>query len=159
MGTISEDFCILEFPPHKNLWKQDYWKYSTCGMSDLSIIPAIELHLFSYKQDETLIELLTAIAYYHRISDARLNLHHTVNFGRPWENNSICIYGLISLPYVHGPSLEIFNFQEYQVKCYWLIPITFNERNFKKEYGIELLEEKFEESKVDLLNPHRLSIV
>ena len=41
----------------------------------------------------------------------------------------------------------------------WLIPITANERDYKKEYGVEALETLFEENSLDYLNPLRASLV
>lgn len=152
MKTVNADFCIVEFPPHG---ERNMWTYATLGMSHFKQ-PSIELHLFSSEQDYSLVELLTVIAYYH-IVDKQLDLGHTVNFGRPWQGNSSCAYGFISLPYLDGPELE--SVEKYSVKCCWLIPITKEERNFKAEYGIESLEEKFETVGLNFIDINRESAV
>lgn len=82
--------------------------YATRCMSQPSDDGRLELHLLcrptgSVQSD--LVELLTAVAHYHR-TGAALGLGHTVNFGRPWLSGSRCTYGLISLPYFDGPWLE-----------------------------------------------------
>jgi hypothetical protein len=80
-----------------------------------------------------------------------------VNFGEPVLPGSLCTQGLISLPYLDGPSLEWL--AEPRVRFLWLIPITGREVAFKKKFGTEALEEQFEKRQFDLLNPHRDSVV
>jgi len=114
----------------------------------------VELIVYASKADEALVELLTISASYHR-NGAPLNLHHTVNIGQPWIDKSNCNHGLISLPYLDGPQLEIFSFAGYEVHCYWMIPVTEKEKNYKSKYGWEALEKLFENNKLDYLNPDR----
>lgn len=118
----------------------------------------IELHVLSNKEDATLIELLTVTASFHR-NDANLGLHHTVNFGRPWQDDSACSYGFISLPYLMGENLELFNFEGGYLRNLWLLPITERERNYKAENGWDALEQRFEDGKLDYLSPQRTSCV
>jgi hypothetical protein len=151
-----DNFKVLEFSPTKN---RDMWTYATCGMSTMDEEIPIELHIFSRKQDKKLVELLTVIAYYHR--ENNLGLFHTVNFGESWQGNSKCTYGLISLPYLDGPTLENLYLQpiDENLKFYWLIPIYENEVEYKKKYGIEKLENKFDETSFNYLDPNRNSVV
>src|ERR1700743_2734401 len=95
MSRLSEEFRILEYSPNT---QRTMWTYATCGMSSFDDTDPIELHIFSQKQDKGLVELLTAIAHYH-MTGVKLNINHIVNFGNPWQDESICTYGLISLPY------------------------------------------------------------
>lgn len=137
------------------------WAYCTCCMSQKQDTNPIELHIFSEKKDESLIELLTAIVYYHKNIN-KLNIWHTVNFGRGWQDDSSCNYGLISLPYLDGPKLENLYLDDATEKCvkfYWLIPITKLEVDYKKEYGIDALELLFEKQSFNYLNPYRKSVV
>lgn len=152
MRNFNPDFCVLEFPPYTG---RDMWTYATDGMS-LGNKDSIELHIFSNKQDSSLVELLTVVAYYS-FTDVQLNLGETVNFGKPWQESSLCAYGLISLPYLDGPELE--EMLEYPTKCYWLIPITQQERNFKAKFGLEALEEQFDLTQIDYVNPNRPSAI
>src|ERR1700754_4605526 len=99
---LPYDFRVLEFAPSAG---RNMWTYATCCMSQQEDNSLIELHLVSSKRDTSIVELLTAATYYHR-QTAKLGLHHTVNFGRPWQDESECTYGYISLPYLDGPSLE-----------------------------------------------------
>jgi hypothetical protein len=76
-----------------------------------------------------------------------------------WQDESPCSYGFISLPYLDGEALELFEYEGKYLRNLWLIPITKSERQYKIEYGWEALEEKFEESELDYTNPHRASCV
>ena len=152
----SNVFGVLEFQPSQ---KRPFWTYATVGMSIIVQDFPMELHVFSSIKDESIVELLTTIAYYHIDSPNKLHLWDTVNFGRGWQNHSTCEFGLISLPYLDGPSLETFNSKTKEIKFYWLIPITKEEREFKIKYGVDSLEEKFERTKFNYLNTNRESVV
>ena len=84
-----------------------------------------------------------------------------MNFGRPWTNGSTCDHGLISLPYLDGPKLEILNLPEsgITVGFLWLIPITEAELKYKKHYGLGAIEKQFEAIQFNYLDPHRHSVV
>jgi hypothetical protein len=152
---IESSFQVLEFAPSA---QRDMWTYATCGMSSWRVAHPLELHLFSASQDRELVDLLTTVAHYHQ-TEQTLGLGHTVNFGIPWQSTSQCSYGLLSLPYLDGPNLEILHSGLRQVSCYWLVPITKAERDFKKEAGLEALEELFDQQPLDYLAPLRPSVV
>ena len=114
----------------------------------------IELFIFSPRQDKAQIELVTVCASYHR-NILPLNIHHTVNIGRPWLDNSNCDHCFISLPYLDGEDLEVFSFNDKTYHCYWLIPITEKERDYKIDKGCEALEQLFEDKQLDYLKPER----
>ena len=150
--NLDHDFFILEFPPNN---KHNMFCYCTAGMSfKRNDDNLIELIIYSAKPDKTLIELLTICALYHRNGNP-LNLHHTVNIGQPWQDNSKCDHGFISLPYLDGAQLEIFKFKERETHCYWFIPITKKERDYKSNNGFEALEKLFENKQFNYLNPNR----
>lgn len=133
--------------------------YATKCMSQLIDSERIELHVLARADREAsagIIEILTAVAHYHRTC-APLGLGHTVNFGKPWLPGSACAHGLISLPYLDGPSLEWL--KEPAVRFLWVVPITESELQFKKTYGQEALEVRLEESEFDYLDPLRSSVV
>jgi Suppressor of fused protein (SUFU) len=158
-GPLSElppSFRVLEFRPTEI---RGCWTYATCCMSQPDDAAPLELHLFSPVQTEDHVELLTVVAHYHQ-TGTKLALGHTVNFGRPWLPNSLCEYGLISLPYLDGPRLEHFYTDDKSsVRFLWLLPITQTERDYKKSFGLEELEQRFDAASVDYLNPNRQSAV
>lgn len=133
--------------------------YSTVCMSQPEDESRLELHLLAGAAGEDhdeLVELLTAVAHYHR-TGTRLDLGHTVNFGRAWLPGSSCTHGLVSLPYLDGPSLEWM--ESPRVRFLWLIPVTPQEVEFKKRHGLEALEARFEKTNFDYLDPLRRSVV
>ena len=154
---LHSEFHVLEFPPNQ---KHSMFCYCTAGMSaDRLDDNLIELVVYPPKAHDSLVELLTICASYHR-NVLPLNIHHTVNIGQPWLDDSTCDHAFISLPYLDGHELEIFNFDNNkEIHCYWLIPITEKERDFKIENGCEALEQLFEEKRIDYLNPGRDSLV
>src|ERR1700750_2895029 len=80
-GPIIElpgDFAVLKFCPTRD---RNMWTYATCCMSAPYDSSPIELHLFSEIDSDEIVELLYAIAHYHR-TETHLHLNHTVNFGR-----------------------------------------------------------------------------
>jgi hypothetical protein len=152
---LPDDFRVAIFAPGK---RRNAWTYATVGMSQPGDANPIELHLLSPVETRSHVELLTAIAHYHR-TGAALGVGHTVNFGRPWLPLSKCDYGLISLPYLDGPALENVTVDDMDVRCLWLIPIGSEERRFAKDKGTEALEERFESTQFDYLDPARPSVV
>ena len=133
------------------------WTYATCGMSLPGDHHPVELHLFSNIRSDTLVELLFTVAHFHR-TGAKLDLWHTVNFGRPWLGTSACSFGLVSLPYLDGPDLENFECMGGSAKFFWLIPITKEELDLKKRGGVEALETQFEAACFDYSEPMRASV-
>jgi hypothetical protein len=154
IDKLPTDFRVLVFPPTAN---RSMWTYATWCMSQNTDANPVELHLYSSKEDTGIVELLTTLAYYHNNTSA-VDLHHTVNFGRGWQDNSPCSYGYISLPYLDGPILESLTIQNSTVKFYWLIPVTKEEVDYKVQYGAEGLEEKFDNG-FDYLNPQRKTVI
>lgn len=152
-GKLHPDFYVLEIPPgkiHSNIYV-----YCTVGMScDRKDEHLIELFVYSPIPAKAVAEMLTWCASYHR-NKLPLNLHHTVNIGQPWLGDSLCDHGFISLPYLEGLELEIFTPDDRKVHCYWFIPITEKERNYKIENGCEALEQLFEDHRFNYLNPGR----
>lgn len=152
---LPEGFCVAEFESDGHTWA-----YGTCCMSQPNDDDLLELHLFAPFQDDSHVELLTLLCHYHR-TGSQLGLGHTVNFGRPWLPNSTCLFGLISLPYLDGPVLEnhISKTSGKSIRFLWLIPITEQEREYKRQHGLEALESLLEKAVVNYLDPMRVSVV
>lgn len=156
-GPVDElpaDFRVLTIPRSPEMMA-----YATLCMSQPADKERLELHMLTKKSREKqtdIIEILTAVAHYHR-TGRPLGVGHSVNFGKPWLVGSTCTHGLISLPYLDGPDLEWL--AEPEVRFLWLIPVTQAEVDFKKKYGMEALEQQFEEKQFDFLDPLRASVV
>jgi hypothetical protein len=153
---LHSDFYILEFGPSK---RHQMWTYATVGMSlDRDDDNLIELITYSKNQDNSRVELLTLNASFHRNAEP-LNLHHTVVVGQLTDMNTTCDHGFISLPYIEGEELEIAHINGQEVNCYWFIPITEKERDYKTKFGCDALEDLFEEKQFDYLDTQRKSLV
>lgn len=153
---LPADFCVLKFKPSGS---RQMWTYATCCMSQRADNEPIELHMFSPYESDDVVELLTAVAHYHRTGH-NLGLGHTVNFGRPWISDSLCDHGFVSLPYLDGPKLEVLLIDGKRVgSFYWLIPVTKAEVEYTKANGVEALEAKFDEAKFNYLDPNRAAVV
>jgi hypothetical protein len=148
-------FHVLEFSECE---RRRMWTYASVCMSQRGDESRVELHIHSPSADESHVELLAAIAHYHR-TGSRLGLGHTVNFGRPWMAGSKCSYGLASLPYMDGPRLGSGVICGIEVRFLWLVPITRSEMEFKKRMGLAALEGHFEAKELDYLDPTRPSVV
>lgn len=159
-GPIHElpsEFCVVEFSPSPS---RNMWTYGTCCMSQPNDRLPVELHMFAPGASELHVELLTAVAHYHR-TGRNIGLGDSVNFGRSWLPGSECGFGLVSLPYLDGPRIENLAISDLDVvtKCYWLVPITQKEVEFKKQAGVEALECQLEESHFNYLDPARKSVI
>ncbi|HYD13669.1 MAG TPA: suppressor of fused domain protein [Allosphingosinicella sp.] len=136
---------------------RNMWVYATRCMSQPEDESPVELHMFGATDASELVELLYMTAYFHRTAE-HLDLGHSVNFGKPWLPGSDCDHGLISLPYLDGPKLEILDERGAKCRCYWLIPITASEVAFKRANGLDALEERFEQAQFNYLNPRRVPV-
>lgn len=133
------------------------WVYATIGAS-ADNVKKLEFFIVSNCQTEDLVDSLCAVVYY-MTTGPHLDLGHTINLGIPWLCGSQCDYLLLSLPYLDGPSLEMFRFGDKQLQCVWLIPITKSERDYKISHGLESLERLFDSSNFEYANPSRQSLV
>lgn len=153
---LPAEFSVLEFAPSQN---RNMWTYATCGMSTYGDDVPMELHICTLNRNREVVELLFATAHFHH-TGSRLGVGHSVFFGKPWIGGSKCEYGLISLPYLDGPALENWTSPAGNVaKCYWLVPITASEVEYKRVHGLEDLERKFEELNLNYADPARDSVV
>jgi Suppressor of fused protein (SUFU) len=152
---LPHGFSVVRFAPHD---KRTMWTYATCCMSQIEDRKLIELHMFSPAETDDIVELMYAVAHFHCTSE-KLDVGHSVYFGRPWLEKSICDYGLISLPYLDGPALEILKAYAETINFYWMIPISYSEMLFKKQQGLDALENKFQTISLDYINPSRESVV
>lgn len=153
---LHKHFFILEIPPNR---RHNMYAYCTVGMSaDRLDHHLTELFVYSPKQSNELVQLLTHCATYHR-NKLPLKTHHAIHMGQPWLENSQCDHGFLSLPYLDGQGLEVFPFEGHAIHCHWLIPITNLEREYRLKYGRKALEKLFLKKQLDYLNPGRKCLV
>jgi hypothetical protein len=156
MISFDPHFDILVFGPTGT---RGVWTYATCGMSAGPARPMLEAHMFATTRfDDPCVELLTFLAFFHHTGEA-LGLHHTVAFGQPWSSGSLLDHGLLSLPYLDGPSLEWQDVGAEKIQHLWLLPISRSERELKVTAGVEALEALFESRGVAYADPTRDTLV
>jgi hypothetical protein len=154
IGDLPPDFRVVRIAPSPH---REQWTYATCGMSQPGDGKPVELYMVVPIESDAIVELLVVTAHFHRTA-ARLDIGHTVNFGRAWLPGSACTHGQVSLLYLDGPDLEVIKIDAERANCYWLLPITPGEVAFKKRYGLEALEQKFDYEGLDYANPQRRSV-
>ena len=138
------------------------WLYVTVGLWDAwqQDGHGLEFVLHAPMRDDRHIETLTMAAYYHAGGgDDALRLGHTVPIGHPWLPGSACDHLLVSLPYLWGPSFETCDVPGGRVSLLWLLPITLAEKRFRHEYGLEALEQRFDDAAIIAADPGRGSVV
>ncbi|WP_051814015.1 suppressor of fused domain protein [Kitasatospora sp. MBT63] len=135
------------------------WTYLTAGC--WSAVQkhghGLEFALTAPAGDESFVDLLAKIAYYH--AGHHLDLEHSMPIGEPWIPGSSCDHLLVSLPYLHGPDLEHCPLPTGHARILWTLPVTADEITFRREHGHEALEQLFDEHEIDPVDPKRPSVV
>jgi hypothetical protein len=150
----DEEFFVMRFAPGP---KSDLWIYCSVGASLLNPhTQHLEFFALSPRPDARLVELVTMVAHYHRTET--LAPFHTLPIGEPWLEGASCDSFLISLPYTFGPALERLDSEVVSARFLWLLPITSGERQFAKMNGIDALEERFDEAKLEYWDIARKSV-
>jgi hypothetical protein len=102
---------------------------------------------------------LGMVAYYHAgPTENRLGAGHRLPVGEPWVEGSELDTILLSLPYPWGPRLEHCQLPDRHIQVLWVLPITSAESAFARENGVEALEQRFDDAKIDYLDPFRASV-
>jgi hypothetical protein len=137
------------------------WAYVTVGAWEGSSPSphGTEFLLLAPFEDPRHVELLTMIAFLHSNPAHRLGVGSIVPIGRPWADGSLADQLLVSLPYPYGPTLEHYESEGNHIQILWVVPITTAEADLARRDGLAALEELFEESQINLLDPRRRSVV
>ena len=152
LGRIVEelpDFQVFQVIPNH---EDEPWVYVSSGIGpflgqEFFIISPFE----TPEHIETLAMLASASMHY----PDQFQLGKTVNIGRPWVDQSSFRHFLISLPYPYGQELEYMD----NVRFFWLVPITHQERLFLDTHSVEELETRFDELGIDYLDINRASTI
>ena len=158
-GPIKEvvpNFRVIRISPGPQI---NMWVYCSVDASEIEHCDS-GLHEFlvvSPVESARLVEMLAMVTYYH--SNHNLGFGHTLPIGEPWLEDSTCENMLVSLPYPFGEALEILPLNNTHAHVAWLLPITNAEHDFKVQYGLEALEQKFDESELKYWEIQRDSVV
>jgi len=157
--TLLPEFRVMVLGPRP---RTGLWTYASLGASGVKTGDhACEFFVLAPEANDRHVELIAMVAYYHATPTptCRLGLGHTVRIGRPWLPGATCWNFLISLPYPFGPELELCRVTDGTVQILWLLPITGEELRFRKENGLEALEQRFEAAAIEYWKPRRKSVV
>lgn len=142
-------YCVK--PEHNN-----YVIYVSSGIGK---IINQEFFIISPYESEEHIETLVMLASATITYPESFQLNSCVNIDKSWLDNSELKYFLISLPYTFGQKLEYMNFDDNQIRFFWLLPITDEEHKFLYSNSVELLEDLFEKNNINYLDINRKSVV
>ena len=139
----------------------DPWVYVTVGAWEATSedVHGTEFFLLSTSENALHVELLAMVTHLHADPGCRLNVGSTITIGRPWVEGSAAEHLLVTLPYPHGPALELCELGERHVRVLWLVPITAAESNLVSTQGLEALEVLLDQPNLDVLDPQRRSLV
>ena len=151
-------FSVVRIKPKKS---SDPWIYVSHGAAAVDTRQGygLEFMLMSPVPDPIHVENLAMAANFHADPKYRLGLGRTVAIGRPWIGGSTGDHFLVSLPYTVGPEFEWHKTKAGLIRILWLLPITSAEAAFAGKQGVEALEAKFEQTRFNVLDPGRQSVV
>jgi Suppressor of fused protein (SUFU) len=159
IGQRVPDFRVHAVAPGPRF--PGLWTYITTGCWQAADQDGhgIEFVLATRRFTMRAVELLAMNAYYHAgPPDQRLDIGHTVPIGEPWLPGSACDHALISSPYPWGGDLEVCDWVGGHARLLWYLPITEAERDHKRDRGLDALEQRFEDARLDFADPHRPSV-
>lgn len=105
------------------------------------------------------VETLTMLANLHGDPASAIHMGSIVEIGRPWTGQSESDHALLVPPYRYGPDFGTLVLSDLVVEFLWVVPITPREAEFAGRRGVEALEERFEISGLDMIDPSRPSVV
>jgi Suppressor of fused protein (SUFU) len=149
-------FRVLRIPPNE---ETGLWTYASVGAFALGPAGAdsLEFVLLLPQPNDRGVELVTMVAHYHNAE--RLGLGHRFPIGEPWLPGATCNAFLLSVPYPFGATLEHLRVGSRQVRITWLLPITDAERRFAAQQGLEALEQRFDDARIEYWRLDRASVV
>ena len=134
------------------------WIYISLNASELrGAHDSTEFVILSPIEDMIHIETLAVTAFYN--VSYPLTLGKVIDVGKPWLQNSRMHHFLVSLPYPYGPAFEWCTLSDTEkVRFLWLLPVTEEEADFAKAYGVEALERRFDQEEINAVDPERQSV-
>jgi hypothetical protein len=153
------DFHIAKVRPQQ---PDGMWIFATIGAWRATAAEqhGLEFVAAARSASATVLRHLMMAAYYHAgPPENRLGVGHTVAVGEGWVDGSPLDALLVSLPYLWGPKLEHCQLPYRHIQVLWLIPIYETERAYARAHGADALEQRFEATAFDYLDPFRASVV
>lgn len=169
VGPCTEEIALTRLPNLRlatvePAGDRPYAVYATIGSWDVVRHGehGIEFVILGYEQDRAdHLQRLAMVAHYHANDDESFELDHghTLPLGEPWLPGSTLDTVLVSLPYPLGPDFEVCEWEGGHARMLWLLPISDAEREFGRTHDLESLESRFDQARIDYLDPNRPSVV
>lgn len=151
-------FQVARIRPNSS---EEPWIYISVGISEVTRNnDRLEIFILAPWEEALMVELLAMLGNYYadnKLSPIKLN--SIIPIGRPWIKGGRCDRLLISLPYTIGPKFEWLRVYDESVRFLWALPITEQESAFAAKYGVEKLEQKFDQARINPVDPYRESVV
>lgn len=157
LAAALPDLRIARIEPSSRV---EPWVYISVGAWRLSAAnqAAAEYMMLASEQDDALVDWISAAILRHRSAGAPLDLGAVVPLGQAWRPHSDCDRLMVTLPYPYGPALEDVPVTGITLRVRWLLPIDPAEEAVLRAQGIEALEQRLEQARVDFLDPLRDSV-
>jgi hypothetical protein len=159
MASRLPDLHIAKIRPEQ---PTGMWIFATIGAwrATESEDHGLEFVAVARSESASVLWHMALAAYYHAgPTENRLGAGHLVPIGEGWVDGSPLDALLVSLPYLWGPKLEHCQLRDRHIQVLWLIPISEAERVFARTHGVDALEQRFEETSFDYLDPFRPNVV
>jgi hypothetical protein len=158
LGFLRE-LRIAEVKPRG---RSDMWCFASIGAWYGTCESNHNLEFVAVARDRSqpVKDKLALVAQYQAGAMAsRLDVGHTVPIGSGWMPGSPLDHVLISLPYLWGPRLEDLVLPDRHIRVLWVVPIHAIEAQYRHAKGLEALERRFEDARLDYLDPRRRPVV
>jgi hypothetical protein len=149
-------FRVLRLPPND---ETRLWTYASVGAFALGApgTGPLEFLLSMEEANDRGIELVTQVADYHHSQG--LTLGHRLALGEPWLEGATCDAFLVSPPYPFGPTLATVRVGDRVARVLWLLPITAAERRLAALQGLDALEQRIDDARIEYWRADRPSVV
>ncbi len=148
-----------------NKYADDVMSFSTIGLSDFSIgyennEKPLRVELVGASDFECFPNVLSTCAF--NIINSKFECHpgaiykDVVNMYLP---NSSMKHILFISPFLWEDKLKIVNFEKKQVAWLMIIPISEEEKSYADKFGVENLEDIYEEKQINVFDLERNSII
>ncbi|MGJ5890787.1 suppressor of fused domain protein [Streptomyces niveiscabiei] len=159
LGPIEQvlpSFAVHRVSP---LGSGDSYMYLSVGAFGVDGETMSEFFVMSPTESPRHVETLAMVAHYHSFPQHRLSHGSVLDIGRSWVEGSMNHHLFVSWPYSLDRRAATCMAGGKEITYLWLIPISAEEARFAREVGTEALEERLEDSGVNLLDPLRNSTV
>ena len=159
IASLLPDLHIAKVRPKR---AGGMWVFATIGAwrGTADDDHGIEFVAVARSEAASVLIRLGMVAFFHAgPPENKLGVGHTAGMGEGWVDGSPLDALLVSLPYLWGPKFQHCQLPSRHIQVLWLLPIYQAERDFARAHGLDALEQRFEDTSFDYLDPFRLCVV